>query len=262
MQAFEVLYHILTKNLFLFIHLVQLDIEAQFAHHGYIQTKLERLFSPGGNVGCNAFGWEEMGESPLDKDTLHSVGVVACPEFGEVLQCFVVATCTSAGTQHHRKGRIFILHPFKYLVQSAYMFDVEMRLLVFEVGRIDVGNGAVAVPFKVCDARIAGHQFVHNTENIVLHFGITEVQYQLITEVIGFSVGQMDGPVGMLLKQLALGVHHFGFDPESEFHALRIGLFYKVTDTVGQLLFYLGPVAQSLGVAVARILGAKPAVVQ
>ena len=106
------------------------------------------------------------------------------------------------------------------------MIDIQILLFLFQVGRIDIGDRAVAVPFEEGQIGILLHDLLHYTIDIILHGGIAEVEHQLIPIIIGLPVWQSDGPVGMLLKQFALGVHHLRFDPDTEFHPRLFGGFH------------------------------------
>ena len=66
----------------------------------------------------------------------------------------------------------------------------------------------------------------------------------------------------MPFVEFALGVDHFGFDPQAELHALFAGLLGESAYAAGQFVARLRPVAQSLAVAVARIFFAEPPVVE
>ena len=66
----------------------------------------------------------------------------------------------------------------------------------------------------------------------------------------------------MLLGQLASRIDHLGLYPESELEPLLRGIVGQRLDAVGQLGAVGLPVAQPLFGVVARILVAKPSVVQ
>lgn len=56
-----------------------------------------------------------------------------------------------------------------------------MRLLIFQVYRIDIGYGAVTIPLEKGDIGTVGHQVVDHTENKILHIGVAQIQHHLIT---------------------------------------------------------------------------------
>ena len=66
----------------------------------------------------------------------------------------------------------------------------------------------------------------------------------------------------MLLVELALGVDHLRLNPETEPDALLLSLLGETTDAVGEFVFGLIPVAETLSVAVTGILVAEPSVVE
>ena len=112
------------------------------------------------------------------------------------------------------------------------MVDVKLLLLLSQVRRVDVGDRAVAIPFEEGKIRILSHQFVDYTERIILYFRIAHVENQLVTVVVSLPVGQMDGPIRMLLEQLALGVDHFRLDPDAELYASLFRRFHQVRNTI------------------------------
>ena len=71
-----------------------------------------------------------------------------------------------------------------------------------------------------------------------------------------------DNPVGVLLVELALGVHHLRLNPYPELQPPPVRLRYQVREAAGQLLRVRLPVPKPRVVAVARIFVAKPTVVQ
>ena len=137
-----------------------------------------------------------------------------------------------------------------------------MGLLVLEVVRVDIGDGAVAVPLEIGNAGIVCHEAIHYTEHEVLHLWVAQVEYHLVAEVVFIAVGQVDYPILMLFVQFALGIHHFGLNPDAELDAFLLRLFNKFSYLSGQFVGGFLPVTQTLGVAVARIFVAKPSVVQ
>ena len=125
-----------------------------------------------------------------------------------------------------------------------------------------VDDRAVAIPFEVGDAGIFRHQTVHDAEDEVLHFGVGEVQHQLVPEVGFVAVGITQYPVAVLFIQLAAGIDHFGFDPETEADALALGSFDQSGDAAGQFAAGFVPISESLRVVVPRMLVAEPSVVE
>ena len=137
-----------------------------------------------------------------------------------------------------------------------------MGLLVLEVVRVDIGDGAVAVPLEIGNAGIVCHEAVHYTEHEVLYLWVAQVEHHLVAEVVFVAVGQMDYPILMLFVQFALGIHHFGLNPDAELDAFFLRFFNKLGHLSGQFVSGFLPVTQTLGVAVAGIFVTKPSVVQ
>jgi len=131
----------------------------------------------------------------LNKDPFYGVGIIARPKFGEIFQSFVIGTSATAGAEHHRQIGVFLLDTFQYFIQTVNVVDIKMGLLVFQISRINIGDGAIAIPFEVSDSGIFGFQPVYHVEDIILYFGVTQVEYQLIPEVILVAVRETDDPV-------------------------------------------------------------------
>ena len=262
-QPFVVLHGFLAVGQVVAAHVAELDVEAELAHHGHVGAELDAgVLVPRGDVRAHRLGGVEERVAVLDEQPLQGVGVVAGPEFGEVLQRLIVDAAASAGAEHHRQVGVFGLDAVEHLVEAAHVVHVEVGLLVLQVGRVDVGDGAVAVPLEIGDARVLGHQPVHYAEHEVLDFRVGQVEHHLVAEVVFVAVGQMDDPVLVLLVQFAFGIDHFRFDPDAELDVAFGRLVHQFLDAVGQLVFRLLPVAQPLGVAVAFVLVAEPSVVE
>ena len=177
-------------------------------------------------MGIHSLCRKELGEAPLDINTFHRIGIVTAPEFREVLQCFVITTCTATGTKHHRDIGIIRLYTFQNIIDTADMINIQLSLFILQIWGIDIGDRAVAIPLEESDIGIFLHNVFYNAIYIILHFRVTEIQYQLIAVIIRFAVRQLDGPVRMFLKEFALGVHHFRFNPDAELHIRIFGSFY------------------------------------
>ena len=149
MQTLPVGYGRLAVEQFLGTQFFQSQVEAQLTHRSHIGAELEgSCLVPARHMGAHGLGREELREAPLDVDALHRIGIVATPEFGEILQRLVVTTCTAARAEHHGHVGIVVLHALHHVIDAADMVDVQLSLFSFEVGRIDVGDRAVAVHLK------------------------------------------------------------------------------------------------------------------
>ncbi|MND92929.1 hypothetical protein D3C80_851040 [compost metagenome] len=95
-------------------------------------------------------------------------------------------------------------------------------------------NDRITVPFDIGQCRIFSKQVVQNLENKILHLGICQIQDQLISEVMFFTLWLFDDPIRMLLVEFGFGANHFGFYPDSEFNALLGRFFHECCDTIGQ----------------------------
>ena len=160
------------------LEVAALDVEAQLAHARHIDAELDaRLLVPSGDVGALRLGGIDARETILDVETLDGVGVVAGPELGEVAQCLIVDAPATARAQHH--GQVGVLGPdaLEHAVQAAHIVDIEVLLLVLEMGREDVGDGTVAIPLEEGYLRIGCHEPVDHAEHMVLHLRVAQVQH-------------------------------------------------------------------------------------
>ena len=96
--------------------------------------------------------------------------------------------------------------------------------------------------FEESDIRIFCHQIVHNSEHIILYFRITQIQNQLVTEIILVTVRKMNHPVFMLFIQLTLRIHHFRFNPDTELYTFFLGGFRQITNAMRKLVSRFIPV--------------------
>lgn len=239
------------------------DVESQFPHHGDIRTEFHGGRAiPVRHMGAHALHREEVGVAPLDEDTLQRVRVVAGPKLREMAQCSVIRTASASRAEHHRQVRIFGLDAFQDPVQPPHVIDPQVRLFVIEICRVGIHDRTVAIPFEIGDAGIFCHQPVHDPEDEILNLRIAQVQNQLIPEIELFTVGIAQNPVPVLFVELAAGIDHLGFDPQTESDPLAFGRFDQTGNASGQFVVGLIPVSESLRVAVARVLVAEPSVVQ
>ena len=74
------------------------------------------------------------------------------------------------------------------------MVDIKLSLFIFEVRRINICDWRVTVPFKESYFRILCQDLIHYTIYKVLYFRIAKIEYQLVTVIVCFAVGQLDSP--------------------------------------------------------------------
>ena len=261
-KPFEMAYRFPAEQLLFLTHACYSDVKTEFTHHGHIHPEFQGLPSPPRNVRTQYLGREKLGKSPLNENTFQRIGIVTRPKFRKILQCFVIATGAPSRTQHHGQMRIFGFQTFQYPVNAPHMVYIQLRLFFFQIRRIDIGYRTVAIPFEKGDFRIFRHESVNNAINKILHFRITQVQYQLIPEIIQLAVGQVNDPFRVFFKQFAFRIYHFGFYPDTEFHACFFRPFYQCSYSPWQFCSSCIPITQSRPVVFARILIAEPSIVQ
>ena len=263
LKAFPVGNGRLTVSQFVGRHLFQTYIKTQLAHRGHIGTELDgSILVPARYMSTHSLGREELRESPLDISTFYRIGIVAAPEFGEVFQRLIIATGTTTGTKHHRNIRIIFLHAFHHIIHTTYMVDIQIALFFLQIRRVDIGNRAVTIPLEECDVRIFLHQFFYYTVNIILYFRIAQIEYQLVTVIITVSIFIVDSPVRMFLEQFTFRIHHFRFNPDTEFYTSFLSCVYQCRNTARQFTVSYFPVTQSGLVILTWIFVGKPTVVQ
>ena len=106
-------------------------------------------------------------------------------------------------------------------------------------------------------------EVVHDADDEVLHLGVGHIEHELraAASLGELACGMGHYPVGMCIKEFALGVGHLRFNPDAELQAAVLGSLEQSWHTVGQLLGVGDPVAKSLSVVRAAVLTAKPSVV-
>ena len=97
---------------------------------------------------------------------------------------------------------------------------------------------------------------------MVLYGRITEVEYQLVAEIIFFAIGETDHPVFMFFIKFTFWIYHFRFDPDTELDSLFLCFGSQLTDAVRQFVGGFRPVAQTLMITAARVFIGKPSVIQ
>ena len=116
-------------------------------------------------------------------------------------------------------------------------------------GAPHVGEAAVHIPLDVGD----GGAFQHGAQvvqHILLHFGASEVQHQLIPAPGEGTAGHLEGPVGMGAVEVGVFVHHLRLHPDAELHAQVLDALGQGGQAAGKLLLIDVPVAQSAEVVV------------
>ena len=213
-------------------------------------------------MGIHSFRREELGKAPLDINTFYRIRIVAAPELCEIFKRFVIATGTTTGTKHHRDIRIILLHTFQDIIDTADMVNIQLSLFILQIRRIDIGDRTVAIPFEESNFGILLHYILYNTIYIILHLRIAKVKYQLVTVIIRFTIRQCDRPVRMFLEEFTLGIHHFGFNPDTELHICILGSFHQRRNATGQFIVIHIPVSQTRMIILTGIFVRKPTIVQ
>ena len=109
-----------------------------------------------------------------------------------------------------------------------------------------IQNGHIGIPFNIVNLWVFGQQVIHHAEYEILYFRIAHVEYYLCTATsqYGITLGCLDNPVGMSLKELAGGVGHLGFNPDTKLDAMFLGIAEQTLNAFRQLILVNNPVAQ------------------
>ena len=130
------------------------------------------------------------------------------------------------------------------------------------IWRIDIGNHTVAVPLEVSHIRILRHDTIHDAEHIILYLRITDIKYQLVAVIISITLWLHNHPVGMLLKEFTLRIHHLRLNPNTKLYTSLLGISYQSWYSIRQLALGSLPVAETCMVVLARILVGKPTIIK
>ena len=196
------------------------------------------------------------------EEALDGVGVVRCPELGDILKAFVVDASAASRAHHHGQAWVLSLDALKDVVQAAHIVDIKMCLLILEIRRIGIHDGCVAVPFEESDLGVLGHEVVYDAEDEVLNLGVGKVERELIAEEGRLAARRLQHPVRVTLVEFALGIDHLGLYPDAEADAFLAGSIAEAPYAVRQFRSCLVPVAQSCVVGTARVFIGKPSVVE
>ena len=252
----------------LFRQVAGLEFQPQASLTGHVEAELEGRDVPalvvgnGGYMGGHDAGGIDEGSSVLHEHPLQAVGIVRSPDFVEVLELPVVHASTAGGAALHQHVGILLPHAFHYLIEALNVFHVETVLLRAQIRAAHGEDRPVTVPFHIVDGRGELKGVVKDAEHEVLHVRVGKVQHPLVAFLIEFPPGTLHHPVGVCVRQLGLGVHHFRLNPNTELKPFGMSVLRQVVHALGQLLHIHLPVAQTSVVIVARIGIAEPAVVQ
>ena len=119
-------------------------------------------------------------------------------------------------------------------------------------------NGAVEVPLDVVDfvfAQDLGNSFY----DIIAYVFACDIQHELTAGNTRLRSGNGDRPIGMCAVKIAVGVDHFGFKPDTEFHTGIVNVIDNGGKTVREDLGAYRPISKTRFVVSAS---AEPAVVK
>ena len=258
-----VLYCLLHKLIVVSRERLEVDVEAKLARAAQVGAELHGcVLVPVGNMRTHGLSREELRQTPLYVDALIWVGIVRTPKLCEVLQHLIIHSSTTARAKHHRKLRILVVDACEHIVYATHMVDVEVALVLLVIGRVDIGNDAIAVPLKVSHIRILGHNAVDNAKHIILNLRVRNIEHQLVAIIISVALWLHNHPIGMLLEEFALWINHLWLNPYTKLHSNLLSISYQSWYTLRQLTLCSIPIAKTSMVVLTRILIGKPSVVE
>ena len=209
-------------------------------------------------------GREEIAGAILHIDTLQGIGIIAHPELIEVTKHSPVGTSATTGAALYHHILVFGTYAVYHLAEPLMIGYVEMTLVCHgEILAAMIHDAHIGIPLDISYLGILAEQVVDDTEGIVLHLRVGEIENELraTTTQHRITFGSLDNPVGMLLIKFAGSIGHLGFYPDTKLHTVLLGITQEALDTVWEFLPVNLPVAKSTVVTVALILGAEPSVV-
>ena len=126
-----------------------------------------------------------------------------------------------------------------------------------DLGPAGFAEGAVHIPLEIADI-VLGGELIEEAEDIFLDVVAGDIEDHLRAQFAARAAGEIDHPIGMGAVQIAIGVDHFGLNPESEIHFEVVDAINQGLQPLGKLLRVDGPIAEA-GVVVVAL--AEPAIV-
>ena len=140
------------------------------------------------------------------------------------------------------------------VVQCACL-PVDCGAALAVTGMMDI---AVHVPLDVADA-VFVHDGCDPFGQIIEHVAACQIERQLMARCDWFSAFCLQHPVGMRAVKVAVGIDHFRFEPQAEFHAQFADAVGDLAKTLGVHIAGYHPVAKAGAVAAPR---AEPSIIQ
>ena len=101
-QTLEVLDSLLAILQVISTHIREFDVKAHLSNHGNIRAELDAgITIPCGNMATGCLGRIEIRIGVLNIKALQRICIVACPEFGKIVQSLVINSARTTRTKHH-----------------------------------------------------------------------------------------------------------------------------------------------------------------
>ena len=121
----------------------------------------------------------------------------------------------------------------------------------------------ISIPLDVSDVRVLSKQIIYYIKYEILHFWITEIEYQLSTTTTNNSITlrSLDNPIWMFFVEFTLGIGHFRLNPNTKLHTIFLCIAEQTFNTIRQLFGIYNPITQSSIVSLTRIFFTEPSII-
>ena len=213
---------------------------------------------------CHGDGWEEIAGSILHIDTLQGIRIVTYPELIKTTETSPVGTSTTTGTALDNDILVLSTDTIDNLSKPLMVCDIETTLISGrKILTTMIHDSHIGIPLDIGNLRILSKQIIYYTKYEILHLRITEIKNQLSATTTNYRITlrRLDHPIRMLLVKFTLGISHFRLNPDTELHAILLGITKQAFDTVRQFFGIYYPIAQSSIIFLARIFLSEPSIV-
>src|SRR5258707_5560654 len=108
---------------------------------------------------------------------------------------------------------------------------------------------AVVVPLQEGDV-ILDNEFIEPMKHVLTHIVTRQVEHKLVPRFSPGTAFKVHCPVRMFSIEIAVGVNHFGFNPDSKIHSQVLNVPNHWAEAMGKLGRVYVPVAKSCVVVV------------
>lgn len=183
-------------------------------------------------MGAHHLGRDHKGGVTLVAEAFDWIEVVAYPDaVGSVEHAEVHAGAAGCAAFDLERG----------VCDAQFVEETVERLRVCVDSPLASGAGAridevaIVIPFEVGDHMVV-QECVQPLGDVCECVGMGEVDDLLVASQCGICGAGAEEPIGVCASEVTVWVHHFGFDPESEFHALLGDMVDEGVSPFGQMV--------------------------